>query len=186
MLNLLVMSALNAAIFVDEPKSDAEVAFEKFKVMAGRWSGIEQDGRVEVADYEVIAAGTVVMQESFFEAHPGEKMVTMFHLDGGRLMLTHYCVARNQPRLVAKEFSKDGKRVVFEFLDGTGMKDRNVGHMDKVIWEFPDENTSVSQWTFFRDGKEKWMEKFTMKRVKDGEQIVNSSGGGTSCCSIGD
>ncbi len=187
MLNLLIMSAVNAAVLFEEPKTNAELAFEKFKAMAGQWSGTEQDGRVEVSRYQVIAAGTVVMQDSLFEGHPNDIMVTMFHMDNGRLMLTHYCVARNQPRLVAKEFSADGKRIVFEFLDGTGMKDRNVGHMDKVVWEFPDKDTSVSHWTFYKDGKETWMEKFTMKRVAEGDTVKSSTVAIGSCCQeIGD
>lgn len=183
MLNLLFLTVVCAVSPLESRPSDAERAFERFKAMSGRWQGTEQDGRVEIARYQVIAAGTVVMQDSEFEAHPGEKMVTMIHMDGGRLMLTHYCVARNQPRLVATEFSGDGRRVVFEFLDGTNMKDRNVGHMDKVVWEFVDNDTVVSQWTFYKDGKETWMEKFTTKRIKSDGQILASAT--QSCCGGG-
>ena len=43
-------------------------------------------------------------------AHPGEEMMTAFYLDGGRLMLTHYCVARNYPRLVATAASDAAAR----------------------------------------------------------------------------
>lgn len=146
--------------------SPAERAFEEFKSMSGKWAGQSHDGRKIVSQWQVIAAGSVVMYDSEFDAHPGEKMVTMFHLDNGRLMLTHYCVANNQPRLVATEFSPDGKKVTFTYLDGTNLRDRNQGHMDKVVWEFPDADTRTSQWTWYANGKESWMESFRMTRVK--------------------
>ncbi len=28
-----------------------------------------------------------------------ENMITMFHMDGDRLLMTHYCGAGNQPRM---------------------------------------------------------------------------------------
>jgi hypothetical protein len=97
-------------------------------------------------------------------------MVTMYHLDGPDLLLTHYCMAKNQPRLKATEISDDGKTILFTFLDGTNMASRDVGHMDKVRIQFGDtDNEYKSQWTFYAKGKEQWMEAITYMRVEKKE-----------------
>ena len=44
----------------------------------------------------------------------------MYHLDGDRLLATHYCPQGNQPRLKLMD-DGDPKRLSFAFVDGTGM-----------------------------------------------------------------
>jgi hypothetical protein len=36
--------------------------------------------------------------------------------------------------------------------------------MDKAIFRFVDDNHVSSQWTWYRDGKESWMEEITLER----------------------
>jgi hypothetical protein len=143
--------------------SPARIAFERFKKLAGEWKGKSTKGWEASVQFQTIAGGTVVTETSF-DAHPTETMMTMFHLDSDRLMLTHYCVAKNQPRLLATSFEDDGRKVTFTFLDGTGMPSRNRGHMDKAVFRFVDDNRVSSQWTWYQDGKEKWMEEITLER----------------------
>lgn len=141
----------------------ARSAFERFKKLEGAWKGRSTKGWEEVISYRTIAQGTVVVGTSF-DAHPNETMMTMIHLDGERLMLTHYCVAKNQPRLVATAYADDGKTITFTFLDGTNMPSRDRGHMDKVIFRFIDENHVAARWTWYQDGKESWMEEISLER----------------------
>ncbi len=150
---------------VDRTREDttARIAFERFKKLAGEWNGKSTKGWEERVRFQAIAGGTVVVETSF-DAHPNETMMTMFHLDSDRLMLTHYCVAKNQPRLLATSFEDDGRKVTFTFLDGTNMTSRNRGHMDKAIFRFIDDNHVSSQWTWYQDGKESWMEEITLER----------------------
>lgn len=166
---LLAMPALlGAQTHAHSDKKPAEsspalAAFERFKKLEGRWKGKSTKGWVEDVTYKTIAEGSVVLGTSF-DAHPNETMLTLFHLDGDRLMLTHYCVAKNQPRLVATSFSEDGKTITFTFLDGTNLPSRDRGHMDKVIFRFADENHVSSRWTWYQNGKESWMEEIMLER----------------------
>lgn len=147
--------------------SPAEKAFNHFKLMEGKWEGQDKSsGRKIKLEYRVIANGSVVMEISDYDAHPNDQMVTMYSLDQGKLILTHYCVARNQPRLVAEKISEDGKTIEFKFKDGTGMKDVNTGHMHNVKVWFVGPNDHKDQWSFYKDGKETFMEEFLTKRVK--------------------
>lgn len=141
----------------------ARLAFERFRKLDGSWKGRSTKGWEEEISYQTIAQGTVVVGTSF-DAHPNETMMTMIHLDGERLMLTHYCVAKNQPRLVATSYADDGKTVTFTFLDGTNIPSRDRGHMDKVVFRFIDDNHVAARWTWYQDGKESWMEEITLER----------------------
>jgi hypothetical protein len=143
--------------------TQARAAFERFKKLEGTWKGHSTKGWEESVGFKTIAGGSVVV-ESSFDAHPDETMMTMVHMDGDRLMLTHYCVAKNQPRLVATSFADDGKTVTFTFLDGANIPARDRGHMDKAVFRFIDDDHVSSQWTWYQNGKEQWMEDIKLER----------------------
>ena len=152
---------ISAAPAKDEGRASA--AFERFRALSGRWQAKSTKGWEEDMKARVIAAGSVVVMNSF-DAHPDEEMLTTLVLDEDRLLLTHYCVARNQPRLEATEISKDGRRVTFTFVDGTNLPSRDRGHMDKAVYHFEDDDRFTSRWTWYQDGKEKWMEEIRYRR----------------------
>jgi hypothetical protein len=142
----------------------ARRAFDRFRSIAGEWSATSTKGWTERLSYRTIAAGSTVIEMSD-GAHPDEIMATMFHMDGERLLLTHYCVAGNQPRLEATGFADDGRTVTFTFVDGTNMQSRDTGHMDTVVFKFLDDGRLVSQWTWYQQGTSRWMEEVTATRV---------------------
>ncbi len=141
----------------------AQAGFERFKKLEGQWLGRSTKGWEETVNFKTIAQGSVVVENSF-DAHPNETMMTMFYLDGDRLLLTHYCVARNQPRLEATSFEDDGRTITFTFLDATNLPSRDKGHMDKAVFRFADDDHFSSQWTWYQDGKENWMEEIKCER----------------------
>ena len=139
--------------------------FERLKSLEGAWEGRSTKGWTEQSTISVIAGGSVVLMSSF-DAHPGERMITTYYLDGDVLGLTHYCVAGNQPRLTATAFSEDGREVTFTFRDGTNLATRDSGHMDKVIHSFPGPDSFTSRWTWYQNGKESWMEQIEYRRLR--------------------
>jgi len=150
---------------IQETPSAAQV-FGQFQALAGEWKGRSTKGWTGQASFEVIAAGSVVVETSRFQAHPDETMMTMYHLDGSSMLLTHYCVAKNQPRLQMSSLSEDGKKVTFVFRDGTNLATRNQGHMDSVVYQFEDVDHFTSQWSFYKDGREEWMEEIHYERIR--------------------
>jgi len=143
----------------------AAAAFERFKELAGTWVGRSTKGWEDETTIDVIAGGSVVRSTSF-NAHPGETMLTLFHLDGDRLMLTHYCVAKNQPRMVASRFEDGGRKVAFDFLDATNLQRPGAGHMHASVFEFGDRDHFTSRWSWFEDGSERWMEEIVYERKR--------------------
>jgi hypothetical protein len=92
------------------------------------------------------------------------EMVTMFHLDGPVLMVTHYCSAGNQPRMVAGP-SKDPKVIAFTFKDVTNLSSPTAGHMRGLVLTMVDKDHHTEQWTFRQDGKDQ-TDTFTFARKK--------------------
>jgi hypothetical protein len=89
-------------------------------------------------------------------------MVTMYHPDNDRLLMTHYCSAHNQPRMQA-EVSPDGKRFTFNFLDATNLGSSDAAHMQRMTLTIEDANHMTEQW-FFRTGAKEETETFKLSR----------------------
>lgn len=126
-------------------------AFDKIKALEGEWIGTAE-GMSSKMSYKVVSDGSAVLL--VMEGHgPGDEMMTIFHPDGERLMLTHYCSAKNQPRM--KFVKGDDPNVLrFEFLDATNLADPKIGHMVGLTLKLLDANHHIQEWTYSEAGKE--------------------------------
>ena len=101
------------------PQSDAKKAFEKMKTLAGSWQGTIMGMSIDVI-IRAASSGTAILHEATTPGgRPPNHEITMFYLDGDRLLATHYCDGANQARLEGK-VSPDGKSIEFSFLDVAG------------------------------------------------------------------
>ncbi len=141
-------------------ESDAHKSFDLLKGMEGNWAGKNAQGQPLEITFRVIAGGSAVMSE--IHGHGPENMITMFHMDGDRLIMTHYCGSGNQPRM--KVDAADAKSVSFEFFDGTNIGPGD-GHMQRVTFTQPDANHHTEEWAYVDHGKE-MKESFTLERAK--------------------
>ena len=132
-------------------QSAAQKSFEQLKSLAGSWDGTV-DGQPMHVTLRVTSMGNALMHE--MKGAGPDDPITMFNLDGDRLMLTHYCDAGNQPRMAAK-ISPDGKTIVFDFLEATNLQSSQMGHMQRVTFTFIDANHHTEKWEFaMADGKQ--------------------------------
>lgn len=143
----LVLIAFGAAAF---SQTDAQKAFQSIKNMPGSWEGKSLDGRPLRVDFKVTAGGSAVLSEIVV---PNEDMVSLIHMDGSRLLLTHYCAVGNQPRMQAS-VSPDGKIITFNYVDATNLSAPDAGHMQKMVLTLVDDNHHTEEWTFVDHGKE--------------------------------
>jgi hypothetical protein len=141
---------------------DAQKAFDQLKTLNGTWEGKASNGHDLKVSFRPTAGGSALMSEIMGE----EDMITMFHMDNSRLLMTHYCGAGNQPRMQAS-LSPDGKTISFTFVDATNLSSAKAGHMDHVVITIPDADHHTEDWTFKQDGKE-MKEHFELARVKAG------------------
>jgi hypothetical protein len=149
----IIMLALTFAATAAYAQTDAQKAFATLKTLPGSWegSGMESaNSKTPVrVDFRITGGGSAIMSE--IQGH--EDMISMFHLDGDRLLLTHYCAVGNQPRMQASA-SPDGKTLTFNFVDATNLSSPDAGHMQKMILTVLDQNHHTEEWVFIDHGKE--------------------------------
>jgi hypothetical protein len=145
---------------------DAVAAFERLKALEGTWEAAAVNGARPTTSFELTAGGTVLVERYTNPALPGGgHMVTAYHLDGAALILTHYCIAKNQPTLRADRFDAKAGEIQFEFLRGTNMANENTGHMRRALYRLADANHFTTSWEFFKDGNKTMTETETFTRI---------------------
>jgi len=157
---LIAMIAVMANSSAVLAESDGHKQFDMLKGLEGKWVGKNNQGQPMEITFRVTAGGSALMSE--IHGQGPENMITMFHMDGDRLLMTHYCGVGNQPRM--KVVSADAKSVSFEFMDGTNIGPGD-GHMQRVTFAQPDASHHTEEWVFLDHGKE-MKEVFTLQRGK--------------------
>jgi hypothetical protein len=156
----LAILALAALAFASD--SSAVKSFDALKSLQGSWEGKNSQNQPIVVDFRLTAGDSALLSE--IHGHGPENMVSMIHMDNGRLLLTHYCGAGNQPRMQAT-LAPDGKSVTFDFVDGTNIPTPESGHMVRVVYTMPDADHHTELWTFSDHGKQ-IQEMFELQRKK--------------------
>jgi hypothetical protein len=171
---LVTWIALSAAAFA---QSDVQKSFDQLKTLAGSWEGpvdvvppqpeMSPDKPIHIS-LRVTSRGNALvheMQESGtpLDATKYDHPVTMFYVDDGRLLLTHYCDAGNRPRMTGK-VSPDGKKVEFEFLDLAG--GTQYGHMHHAVFTIIDANHHTEDWTYMMPGDKPVHAHMDLKRAQ--------------------
>lgn len=132
---------------------DGKAAFEKLKGLAGTWSGPigSADGPKGRISYEVISGGSVVMEVLF----PGEphEMRSMYHLDKGDLMMTHYCSGGTQPRMRLSKTASTPDKLVFDFDGGTNFDLNKDSFIHNGEIRFLPDGRMEASWTAWANGK---------------------------------
>ena len=105
--------------------SPAQKAFNDFSKLVGVWQGDYANGKSHQVSYKLTANNTVLVETWTMSAT--RESMTLYALDGDRLIATHYCPQGNQPRLSLVGKAKAGK-YQFHFLDGTNLQDANGAH----------------------------------------------------------
>ena len=148
----------------DHPKSAAKhPGLEKLKKLAGTWVELDKDGnqtKTVVSIFKVTSGGSAV-HETLMPGTPHE-MVTIYHLDGKDLVLTHYCMLQNQPRLKA-DTKAPANKLAFKFIGGSNIDPAKDAHMHDGTITFIDANTIQVDWQGWSDGKADETHKFSKK-----------------------
>jgi len=147
-LAMWLLFVMSASLFV-AAENNAQSAFDKMKSLDGTWVGKSPEGKPAEVSFRTTSGGSALMSE----IKGDEDMITMFHMDGDRLLMTHYCGSGNQPRM-AGTLSPDGKSVTFNFVDATNLASPETGHMHKVTFTMPDSSHHSEEWVFLDHGKE--------------------------------
>jgi hypothetical protein len=111
------------------PPTPTNPGLETMKKLAGTWLAADKDGKPsdQVVSIIKVTAGGSVVHETLFPGQPQE-MVSIYTADGPDLVMTHYCVLGNQPRMKADPKSP-ANQIVFQFAGGSNLDPKKDKHM---------------------------------------------------------
>jgi hypothetical protein len=127
--------------------SDAQKEFDKMKTLAGSWQGTIMGISINVT-IRLTSSGTAILHEATTGGgRPPDHEITMFYVEGDRLLATHYCDAGNRARFEGK-MSPDGKTIELSFLEVTG--NTRGGLVKRMVITVIDANKHVVEFTFVK------------------------------------
>jgi len=123
------------------------------QALAGSWYALDErgePGESVAAEYRVTAGGKAVLETLF----PGQEheMITLYYEQDGALMLTHYCVLGNHPRMKARIDAGKGE-TVYSCVGGENFascSESDHMHEGRVTLEGPDRMRT--RWTQLSGG----------------------------------
>jgi len=180
-----VLAAPWLAVADDKPDAkagiDAKAAFARIKTLVGTWKGQitdehKADKTKEHEDrhsgeptviYKLTGAGSALVETQF----PGEahEMVSVYHLDGDDLRMTHYCAAQNQPHVKLDRVHSTPDHLIFVFDGGTNFDPQKDMHIHGLQITFHEDGKVTSAWEGYMGGKTAGTTSFVMTRQPGSE-----------------
>lgn len=149
--------------------ASARVAFHRLKSLAGTWEGPSADASTGAVfmpaarfEYHVTGGGSAVVE--WANVGTPEEMLSVFFLDGDRLVLQHYCSAANQPRLELISAGEDG--LFFDFVGGDNLDPSVDGHIHSVRFTFQPDGRLGSLWSWYEGGEEHHVNRRVVGRIE--------------------
>ena len=117
--------------------------------------------------FRVSAGGSAVLETLFVGTE--HEMLTVYHMEDGELVLTHYCALGNQPHMHAAADAPEGT-IVFDATHVGNLGDESNQAMKEGRMTFNEDGTISTLWSAFA-GDEKTMEVgFRLRRKPTGDQ----------------
>jgi hypothetical protein len=130
----LLLMGISCLTFAEDkhdhaPSGAKNAGLEKLKMLVGTWVTADKDGKPtdEVVSVIKLTAGGSAIHETLFPGQPHE-MVSIYTADGPDVLMTHYCMLGNQPRMKASTKAL-GNKLNFEFAGGTNLDPKKDKHM---------------------------------------------------------
>jgi hypothetical protein len=159
---------------------EARAVFARLKKLAGNWN-VELGATGKAADFKksvekhkdphaaqpgvifkLTGAGSALVETQM----PGQshEMVSVYHLDGDELRMTHYCAAGNQPRFKLDRAKSRPDHLVFVFDGGSNLDPAKDMHIHGLQITFHEDGRVVSDWEGYMGGKSFGATSFIMTR----------------------
>ena len=135
--------------------ADEKSVMEKLAALEGDWMYLDENG--EESDmigstFRLTAAGSALVEVMAPGSPEGYEMVNMYHADGDRVLMTHYCAAGNQPRMEVIA-TDDENRLELKFESVTNLASPDANHMHHAEYTFHGDDRLTTRWWSMQDGK---------------------------------
>ena len=124
--------------------------FSQLTPLVGEWEGQTPDGKPVRASYRIVSGGTALLEDLRMGGEP--EMVTVYHPDGDRVAVTHFCTSGNQPQMETAPITGDAKQFSFEFVRATNLASPSDGHMHHLTVTLVDKDHFTEEWTWQEGG----------------------------------
>lgn len=150
------------------PSSTAhdEQMLGRIAALEGDWEMADEEGQPVLASTFSVTAAHSAVREIMF---PGDdhEMTNLYHMDGPDLVITHYCAAGNQPRMVASEAhqTEEGAVYYFDFESVSNLRDEHTHYMGNMTLIILNDGTIREEWRAYdRQGELTEPTTFVMQR----------------------
>jgi hypothetical protein len=152
----VALALLIAAVGMNPTHADAGAAeaYERLKSVAGDWAAeLPGFGRV-TSSVRVVSNGRAIEEVI---GTPADNELSVYTLDGDRILLTHYCAMTpdgHQVRLQTRHVVSQAERLDFRFVGATNLHSRAAAHMRRMIMAITDRDHYAEKWTKTEAGKD--------------------------------
>lgn len=147
-----------------EPAPASAQAYEQLHALVGDWEAPLESGKVIRVNYKLMSNNSILVET--YQTPSGKETLSVYHLDGRHLLLTHYCAQGNQPRLRYDPSKSDAQHLVFDFHDATNLPSKKKEHMAHLEVRLVDAGR-FDQTATYRAGKEAETTTLKFARVKE-------------------
>ena len=144
------VASISSATAAAASGTDSQRAFERMKSLSGNWTGPKMMGTRLTMNFRVIAAGSAVLA-TCFQGTPNE-MITVYYLNDGKLVQTHYCALGNQPRMKLNTKKSSSDTLVFDFAGGDNIASTKMNMHGQTL-HFVSKNKIENSCTSEENGK---------------------------------
>lgn len=147
------------------PEREAEM-FTPITALEGEWEMPDEDGSMTLASRFAVTANNSAVREIMFPGSPYE-MTNLYHMDGNDLVITHYCAAGNQPRMVTSHATQtdEGTTYFFDLDSVSNLRPEHDHYMGNMTLTILNDGTLREDWrSYQRDGSLSEPTTFVMHR----------------------
>ncbi len=99
-------------------------AFDRLRGLVGDWDASLPGGKSYHVSFRLISSDSALVET--YTSASGRETLTIYTVDGDRLLATHYCAQGNQPRLA---LTAAAGALAFDFVDATNLRDPASSHL---------------------------------------------------------
>ena len=130
----------------------ADDVMAKLLALEGEWTMLDENGTdtgVVGTVFKPTANGSALSEVMM----PGgdHEMLNVYHADGDRVLMTHYCAAGNQPRLEIVPAGEDRLELRFDSI--TNLAREGANHMHQAEFHIRGPDRLTTYWYSMQDGK---------------------------------
>jgi hypothetical protein len=144
----LLLLAASCGVSMAAPA--ANNVFEQLKTLSGDWRSTGKQSAT-VVNIRTIANGSSVVET--WSMSPTRQSMTVYTMDGDRLLATHYCPQGNAPRLLWTHTDATGAHR-FAFVDGANLQQPSGVHEHAFWLRLERDGTLTRSETYIRNDSE--------------------------------